>query len=214
MNTGAGQFIVGIAFNESCYACEAAASVFSGAAGDFNGDGAPDLVATFTESPNNCCEPDKPGIVLLNGQSGKWIESQRTPMPEYAMVATAGDFNGDNRDDFALLTQSGNLLIFTNTQTYPVSSCLPDRAGPHVCTPQSNASFPGAVQISATGSGITGPVRLMQLWIDGQKIADYAGNHIDTTVTLGLGTHTATVTQIEYNGQSWKSAPITFQVGN
>ncbi|MCU1285650.1 MAG: hypothetical protein JWO13_2000 [Acidobacteriales bacterium] len=180
----------------------------SEAAADFDGDSIIDLmVAAFDSSDPS----HHPGLVFFKGQGNNtWAEGEHTDFPAEAVALIAADFNNDNRSDFALIT-GGELQIFLNSQSYTVSSCLPDRAGVHICSP-GNATYSSVVRVKATGSGISGAVRLMHLYVDGKKVSDYPGSVLDTVLSLSAGQHSLVVSELEYNGQSTKSAPVSFTV--
>jgi hypothetical protein len=128
------------------------------------------------------------------------------------MDAVSADFNNDNRADFALIAQDQNgtneLLVYTNTSSFSVSPCLPSGPGAHLCTPSQDTA--SSEHFTAAATGFTGPVRLMQLYIDGTKRGQFPGNQINASVTLAPGTHTAQVVELEYNGEFSKSATISF----
>ncbi len=213
-NQGAASFSGQSVFNENTYAASFDNTVFSGDVADFSGDGIPDAAVAFTESPNPCCTPDTPGVAILNGSgSGTWSESQRFAISGYGVATVAGDFNNDNRNDFAVIA-GGELQVFTNTRTFAVSSCKPDRAGVHLCSPAGGKTYSGAVPFTATASGINGPVRVMQIYVDGRKYGDFPGNQLKASLNLAAGSHTAHVNELEYNGQYTKSVSVTFTVAS
>jgi hypothetical protein len=220
-NQGSGKFTVQLPFSEidggGC-------NNFIGGAGvaDFNGDGNPDIVNSATVPPTGCGSSVLPGVVLLTGNGqGTWQISQESDLPSNGtsppslnMDAVSADFNNDNRADFALIAQDQNgtneLLVYTNTSSFSVNPCLPSGPGAHLCTPsQVTAS---SEHFTAAATGLTGPVRLMQLYVDGKKVGQFPGNQINASVTLVQGTHTAQVVELEYNGEFSKSAAIIFTV--
>jgi len=53
----------------------------------------------------------------------------------------------------------------------------------------------------------------MELWINGVKVANFPGNHINTNLSIGsFGTYSVeiTVVEVDSNGNYIKSAPILF----
>ena len=186
---------------------------------DFDGDGNPDVL-TSTTVPLNACGGLgilQPGFVLQAGTG------QQTPLPfdsasppSQNLDVVSADFNNDNRPDFALLTQDQSgaieLLVYTNTSSFSVTPCLPKGPGAHLCTPTEGSEL--SEHFTATATGLTGPVRLMQLYVDGKKVGQFPGNQIDTSVTLAPGTHVAQAVELEYNGEFTKSAAVDFTVNS
>ncbi len=52
----------------------------------------------------------------------------------------------------------------------------------------------------------------MELWIDGNKINDYSGNTINTSVGLATGWHAATAVEVDHTGAYIKSSVVNFNV--
>ena len=218
INQGGGNFTAKNVFDQSDYAASYLSAVFAAAVADFTGDGKPDIAASFTNSPDGCCTPDRPGVELLsNAGSNTWNQWENIPTSGYGHGIATADFNHDNRWDFAVAqsnrtTGATSLRLFTNTQTYSVSSCKPSGAGVHRCLPASGATYASPVRFLATANGITGPVRLMQLYVDGHKLAQVPGNQLDVRKSLAAGTHSVRVVELEFNGQYSKSAAVSFKV--
>ncbi|MEO8727153.1 MAG: Ig-like domain-containing protein [Acidobacteriaceae bacterium] len=92
-------------------------------------------------------------------------------------------------------------------------SCAPPSSpGVNVCAPAAGQTYSSPVQVRAAGTDPTGNVNHMELWIDSQKINDYPGNMINTTVALGVGTHAATAIEVNGSGGYIKSSPVVFTV--
>jgi hypothetical protein len=187
---------------------------------DFNGDGNPDIVNAATVPLTGCGSSIMSGYVLQTGNGqGSWPISQDNNLPVsnpsvLEVNVIAADFNNDNHPDFALVTQddiSGatELLVYMNISDAAVSRCLANGPGAHLCAPIASGS---TEQFTATATGITGPVRLMQLYIDGRKVNQFPGNQVNTSVTVAPGTHKAQVVEVEYNGHFSKSAISSFTV--
>jgi hypothetical protein len=73
------------------------------AAGDFTGDGKPDLVATGIAGN---------AVVELNNGDGTFRTGPTLPVPGSPTSVVGGDFNGDGRQDIAVGTQAGRIEVF------------------------------------------------------------------------------------------------------
>jgi hypothetical protein len=69
------------------------------------------------------------------------------------------------------------------------NNCSPPSApGVHVCNPAPNGcNTQGWVYFSATGTGASGSVNRMELWLEGTKIANFPGNQINTSLIMAFG---------------------------
>ncbi len=138
-----------------------------------------------------------------NGK-GAWSISQQNDLPTSPSNLNedviAADFNNDNRPDFALVDMANTdpptfeLLVYTNISDFPVNPCVASGPGAHLCTPVAGSS--NTERITAAATGITGPVRLMQLFVDGRKVSQFPGNQVNTAITVASGTHTAQVVNL------------------
>ena len=110
-------------------------SVLRLAAGDFNGDGKPDLVATILGNTEILA-------VLLGNGDGTFAAPVRYPVTGLGFHVVVDDFNNDNRLDFATVTVTGVDLASFRT----VVTVLPGNG---------DGSF-GAPQVAATANGFGG----------------------------------------------------------
>ena len=220
---GNGKFNVQSPFGEDDQQEECTNMIQGADVADFNGDGHPDIVNSATVPPTACGSSLLPGVVLMTGNGqGTWQISQELDLPSDGASlppqnadAVAADFNNDNRADFALITADQNantfeLLVYTNISAFSVNPCHASGPGAHLCAPSQGTG--SSEHFTAAATGLTGPVRLMQLYVDGKKVGQFAGNQINTSVTLAVGTHTAQAVELEYNGEFTKSAPVSFTV--
>lgn len=68
------------------------------------------------------------------------------------------------------------------------SCALPASPGVHVCEPAANGcNTQPWVDISATGKGASGKVARMEFWINGNKIANFPGDRIQTSLIMVSG---------------------------
>jgi len=185
---------------------------------DLNGDKNPDVINSATVPTTGCGAGLRPGYILQAGNgNGSFPITQQVDLPDASPSSenfdvVAADFNNDNRQDFAVLATNTRgaieLHVYTNISSFAVSPCLAGGPGAHLCVPAAVSST--SEKITATATGVTGPVRLVQLYIDGKKVNQFAGNQVNTVVTVTPGTHNAQVAALEYNGQLSKSAIATF----
>jgi len=105
--------------------------------------------------------------------------------------------------------------IDQETSFVPPQVCsAPDAPGVNVCRPKF-CSTDGVYYIQATGRGASGSVDHMELWANGEKLADFPGNSVNTNIgqpLLGGGPITVTVVEVDSNGDFIASNPITISV--
>jgi hypothetical protein len=102
---------------------------------------------------------------------------------------------------FALITIGAivisSVMLFGQTTTADQAATnayggcsAPAKAGVHVCFPfnlsNGGAGVASPFQVIAAGTGAGGPVKLMEVWADGKKIAQTSGNLFDAPVTLPI----------------------------
>ncbi|MBV9669680.1 MAG: hypothetical protein JOZ43_01880 [Acidobacteriales bacterium] len=127
------------------------------------------------------------------------------PLGTHRIVAFEVDSTGAhlNSVPFDLTIQSDS----TGTPCAP-----PSTPGVNVCNPQPNSCTTTPwYPVVAAGTGASGSVNHMELWINGNKIADIPGAYMNTNVTAG-GFDTVTVIEVDDLGAFIKSAPIVFPV--
>lgn len=96
----------------------------------------------------------------------------------------------------------------------PEQTCdAPSSPGVTVCKPTQGENADSPVEFLASGRSASGTVDHLELWIDGNKIGNYPGATMDTTVPETTGTHTATVIEVDSNYNYVKSAPVPYTVG-
>lgn len=92
-------------------------------------------------------------------------------------------------------------------------SCTPpSSAGAVVCAPTSGGTYSSPVTVTAAGTGASGAVNHMELWIDGKKINDYFSNQINTSVSLASGSHALTAVEVDSTGAYLKSGIVNFTI--
>jgi hypothetical protein len=77
----------------------------------------------------------------------------------------------------------------------------PDHPGVNVCSPDPNGcNSQSWVNISAVGKGKSGKVSRMELWAEGDKIANFPGDRIDTNLIMLYGT--ITINEVDSKGNT------------
>jgi hypothetical protein len=97
-------------------------------------------------------------------------------------------------------------------ENYENQPCLPPgAAGVNVCSPTPNSCHTSAwVGVVAAGTGASGAVSRMELWVNGGKIANFPGNRINTNFFI-QDFSTVVIDEVDSKGAVIKSAPITVQ---
>jgi hypothetical protein len=80
------------------------------AAGDLNGDGKPDLVATARGTSQNHEWVGGDVTLLINGSHGHFAAEQLAQPGRGPVAAAVGDFDGDGKADVAVANASGGNL--------------------------------------------------------------------------------------------------------
>ena len=206
--------------------------IFSGAAGDFDGDKIDDAVIGFTESPDGST-PDVPGIMLRMGEGHfNYHESQHWPLNAFSYATMAADLNRDGRLDIVTLTHNNNtnanaMKVYLNQGTVP-NCAAPGAPGVHLCTPApyhqpkngpdygppppQNNVYSSPVKVIAAAKPSSGKIARYEIWIDSTKRATFTTPTLNTSITLASGTHTISVHEVDTNGGVLKSTPVAFDV--
>jgi phage tail tube protein FII len=90
----------------------------------------------------------------------------------------------------------------------------PNAPGVNVCSPTQGATVSSPVTVTATGTGASGTVNHLELWIDGTKIAIYSGATMNASVALVAGSHAITVIEVDSKGNYVKSSVVNVTVGS
>ena len=101
----------------------------------------------------------------------------------------------------------------TATSGQSGACAAPSSPGVNVCSPTSGQTTTSPVSVIASGTGVSGTVNHLELWIDGTKTGNYSGSTMNASVTLASGSHSATVIEVDSTGAYIKSNPISFTVG-
>lgn len=88
----------------------------------------------------------------------------------------------------------------------------PGSPGVRICEPPFSTAENSPVQLNASATAGQGRVIQMQVFSDGQKIAQMHGNRFDAPITLSTGTHTLTVVARETGGSSLPPASVSPEI--
>jgi hypothetical protein len=190
--------------------------IFAASGADFNHDGQADSVAGLQEIPQNSGVKNYIAIVEAKSGGGYSI-SQQWAIADTPRDIAAADFDNNGSPDIAVVTQSpsgspGQLIVYLNDSSS--STCMaPSSPGAVLCYPQPGKTYSSPVQVSGAGTAASGEVNHLELWIDGRKIGNYAGNTMSASVPLSGGSHTATLVEVDSTSHYLKSSPVSFTVG-
>lgn len=105
--------------------------------------------------------------------------------------------------NLALAQSSAPQSTASSTPAY--GNCpAPSTAGVNVCFPR-EGDIDSPMQVIASGTGAGGPVKYMELFIDGKKLEQVQGNLFDLKVTLPVGSHRVVLVELDSTGGFVKS---------
>jgi hypothetical protein len=148
-----------------------------------------------------------------------WIDGTKTGNYSGSTMDTQiSEPKGSHTAQIVEVDSAGN-YVKSNPITYTVGGgsvpCSgPSSPGVNVCSPTAGSSVTSPVTFEAAGTGASGSVNHLELWIDGTKIGNYGGATMDAQVTEAAGSHTATVIEVDSAGNYVKSTPVTYTVGS
>ena len=197
---------------------------------------------TVVSSGGSCNAPSSPGAILCTpaagstvsspvqfsgagtGASGSvnhlelWIDGTKIgDFPGNKMTASVPLANGSHAATLIEVDSSSNFLKSTPV-TFTVGSggggscAVPSSPGAILCTPTAGSTVSSPVPFTGAGTGASGSVNHLELWVDGTKIGNYSGSTMTASVPLANGSHTATLVEVDSSSNFLKSTPITFTV--
>jgi hypothetical protein len=193
------------------------------------------IYTLFNDNPQgDCAYPASAGVTFCKAtQTGSTVQvrgtarAQTEPVREIQLWANGKMLYQVWSDEFnatltlpagttitAVEVESNGTTKSATTSTSTSSTCAaPSSAGVHVCSPTEGEVTPSPVTITAAGTGASGTVNHLELWIDGTKIGNYSGSTMNTSVTLADGSHAITVVEVDSKGNDVKSSPVDITVG-
>ena len=178
------------------------------AVADLNGDGINDLAAVYYTAGANPSVPAMPYISILNGsKTGTLTESQHFLIDANAFYVSdiaAGDFNGDGKQDLAVIvrvftshTTSSTLLYVYNSGTTSTACAAPTTTNKNViCTPAAGATVASS-PVTVTAASNVPNLTLNRLYLDNTAVYQTASATVNTTITASNGAHTLVL--VSYN---------------
>jgi hypothetical protein len=170
------------------------------AVGDFNGDGFPDIAALLAPQPPTPCTTPGTVTILINNGDGSFTSSPVTLQVGLQPSAiTVGDFNGDGKQDIAVL--NGNHCQFVQNGTV------------NVFLGNGDGTFTPAASPSSTGSGYF-PIAIAAGDFNGDGRLDLAVVNSFGQNSLGQGLSTGSIAVMLGNGDgTFSSAAFAMGTG-
>ncbi len=196
---------------------------------------------TVTPFGGPCSPPSSPGAILCSpgpgstdsspvlftgagtGASGSvnhlelWIDGNKIgDFPGSTMSASVPLANGSHTATLVEV-DSASKFIKSSPVTFTVGGpppcTLPSSPGAILCTPEPGSTNSSPVSFTGAGTGASGSVNHLELWVDGNKIGDFPGSTMSASVPLATGSHTATLVEVDSASNFIKSSPVAFIVG-
>ena len=205
----------------------------AGATADYYGRGTLYEVLN-NNSQLNCPYPSSPAVSFCSAtQNGGQVRvrgtarAQTQPVRQIEVWANGKKLYQVLSDEFdatltlpagtqitAVEVEANGATRSATTSTTQTGTCAaPSSPGVHVCSPTAGQTVSSPVNVVASGTGASGSVNHLELWVDGNKVGNYSGSMMNANVTLSSGSHAATVIEVDSKGAYVKSMPVTFTVG-
>jgi hypothetical protein len=108
-------------------------------------------------------------------------------------------------DETGFYAKSTPLKVTVLDYTPDLPCAPPDAAGVHICLPDSSCNTNAWLDVSAAGRGETGPVVRMEMWLNGAKVANFSGDHINTHPIFFDSNYTLEIWEIDSHGHALKA---------
>jgi len=197
---------------------------------------------TVVSSGGGCNAPSSPGAILCTpvagstvsspvqfsgagtGASGSvnhlelWVDGTKIGnYPGNTMSASVPLANGSHSATLVEVDSASNFIKSTPV-TFTVGSggggscAAPSSPGAILCTPAAGSTVSSPVQFTGAGTGASGSVNHLELWVDGNKVGDFPGSTMTASVPLANGSHSATLVEVDSSSNFIKSTPVSFTV--
>ncbi|MGA8108630.1 MAG: FG-GAP-like repeat-containing protein [Acidobacteriaceae bacterium] len=191
-------------------------------------------VAANDNIQGNCPYPTSPGVTFCSAVEGNYTatvrgtaRAQTQPVKEIQLWANGEEVYQAESDEFSAtlnniapgtqitaveVEANGATHSTTVTPTEPNPCPAPSSPGVSVCTPTQGQTGGSPVEVTASGTGASGTVNHLELWIDGSKNGNYNGNFMQTFVSLTDGSHALTVVEVDSKGNYIRSNVVNISV--
>jgi hypothetical protein len=88
----------------------------------------------------------------------------------------------------------------------------PSSTGAILCSPAPGSTNTSPVLFTGAGTGATGKVDHLELWVDGNKVGNYPGATMSASVPLAAGSHSAILVEVDSSFHFAKSMAVSFTV--
>jgi hypothetical protein len=188
---------------------------------DFDGDGHNDVAVLVEHTTCATCTTGADYVYVFYNNGTSFSSPQQVAVANGGVVGpqpVTSDFNRDRRPDLVLSANDGRLIELVNTavEGNDFGGCSEPSAaeGIHICFPGSGSTS-SPVRFSVAANSFY-PIRKLEIWVDGSKRSEtrhvYAFEAwVDAFLSLGAGSHTATVVAANYDNRLIKKA-VTFSV--
>jgi len=193
-------------------------------------------VVTNDNPQGKCPYPTSAGVTFCSAVQGDYTatvrgtaRAQTQPVKQIQLWANGEEVYQVQSDEFSAtlnniapgtqitaveVEANGTTHSTTVTPTEPNPCPAPSDPGVSVCTPTQGQTGGSPVEVTASGTGASGTVNHLELWIDGTKNGNYDGNFMQTFVSLNDGTHALTVVEVDSKGNYIKSNVVNITVSS
>ena len=193
------------------------------------------FVVANDNAQGNCPYPTSPGVTFCSAVDNDYTvtargtaRAQTQPVKEIQLWANGQELYHVESDEFNATLQgiapgaqitaveveaNGTTRSTTVTPTLPNPCPAPSSPGVNFCTPKQGETLTqNTVEVMASGTGASGTVNHLELWIDGTKQGNYNGNFMQEYLSLTNGPHALTVIEVDSKGAYIKSNVVDITV--
>jgi hypothetical protein len=197
-------------------------------------------ITSTSAQASSCAAPGAPGVNVCSPSEGEVMQSPVTVVASGSGASGAVNhlemwMDGAKVGNYAGATMSASMPLANGSHAVTVvevdsngavvrsppadftvgstgTCAAPSSAGVDVCLPAKGESTASPVAFVATGTGASGAVNHLELWVDGNKLGNYSGATMNASVPVAAGSHTVTIVEVDSKGRYVKSAPVSFTV--